>query len=82
LPNVIEVSEGIPFIELTDWNEEKLYSLKGDIVRRGVKAITGLNMPTFEKRRFQRGAVESQTFQEIFPETESQYRDTFAELYA
>ena len=55
LPNVIEVAEGIPFIELTDWDHEKLYGLKGEIVRRGVQAVTGFDMPVFEKCRFQRG---------------------------
>ena len=34
-----------------------LYSLKGEIVARGVKAITGLDMPVFSKRRFQHGAI-------------------------
>jgi hypothetical protein len=27
-----------------------LYALKGDIVRRGVEAVTSLTMPVFEKR--------------------------------
>ena len=36
---------------------EKLYALKGEIVARGVKAITGLEMPVFAKRRFQHGAL-------------------------
>lgn len=53
LPDVIDVAEGIPFIELTDWQHDKLYALKGEIVRRGVAAVTGLQMPIFEKRRFQ-----------------------------
>jgi len=44
-PNVIEVAEGIPFTALTDMSVEKLYSLKGEIVSRGVKAVTGLDMP-------------------------------------
>ena len=39
LPNVIEVAEGIPFIELTGWDHEKLYALKGEVVRRGVEAL-------------------------------------------
>jgi asparagine synthase (glutamine-hydrolysing) len=33
LPNVIEVAEGIPFIALTDWDHDRLYRLKGEIVR-------------------------------------------------
>src|SRR5512134_4207137 len=44
-PGVIEVAEGIPFTELTGLDVGKLYSLKREIVARGVKAITGLDMP-------------------------------------
>ena len=82
LPNVIEVSEGIPFIELTGWDESKLYALKGELVRRGVAAVTGLAMPTFEKRRFQHGAAGEATFASLFPTAERPYRQAFAELYA
>lgn len=82
LPNVIEVSEGIPFIELTNWDHGKLYELKGEVVRRGIEQITGHTMPIFEKRRFQRGAVEDATFDAIFPKNELPYRQAFAELYA
>jgi asparagine synthase (glutamine-hydrolysing) len=62
LPSVIEVAEGIPYIELTDWNHEKLYALKGEIVSKGIEAITGLHMPIFEKRRFQDGAAKERAF--------------------
>jgi asparagine synthase (glutamine-hydrolysing) len=62
LPNVIEVAEGIPFIELTDWDHEKLYALKGDIVAKGIEAVTGMHMPIFEKRRFQDGAAKERAF--------------------
>ena len=31
-------------------------SLKADIVREGVEAVTGIRMPVFPKRRFQAGA--------------------------
>ncbi|MDR8391842.1 asparagine synthase-related protein [Aliifodinibius sp. S!AR15-10] len=82
LPNVIEVSEGIPFIQLTDWSEEELYALKGEIVQRGVKQITGIDMPVFPKRRFQHGTVTSETFNELFPENETEYRSYFSSLYA
>lgn len=74
LPNVIEVAEGIPFIELTDWDHSRLYALKGEIVRRGVEAITGLTMPIFEKRRFQRGAVDAAQFEQLFQHSEADYR--------
>jgi asparagine synthase (glutamine-hydrolysing) len=81
LPNVIDVAEGIPFIELTDWSHEKLYALKGDIVRRGVKAVTGFEMQVFEKRRFQRGAAGEEEFSRLFPESESDYRRVFVEMH-
>jgi len=81
LPNVIDVAEGIPFIELTDWSHDRLYGLKGDVVRRGVKAVTGFEMPVFEKRRFQRGAVDRDGFESLFPSEESAYRREFATAY-
>jgi asparagine synthase (glutamine-hydrolysing) len=62
LPSVIEVAEGIPFIELTDWDHEKLYALKGKIVSEGIDAVTGMHMPIFEKRRFQDGAAKERAF--------------------
>ena len=82
LPNVIEVAEGIPFIQLTNWSEEALYALKGEITQKGVKAITGFDMPVFEKRRFQRGAIPESTFKELFPGGEMEYRAYFHSLYA
>lgn len=81
LPNVIEVSEGIPFIDMTNWDHEKLYDLKGDLVRRGVKAITGIDMPVFPKRRFQHGAVRGQTFGTVFPSQDLDYRKEFRRIY-
>ena len=81
LPNVIEVAEGIPFVELTEWDNERLYALKGEIVWRGVKAVTGFSMPVFEKRRFQHGAVEPARFDELFPKHEAAYRKAFTRLF-
>ncbi len=81
-PNVIDVAEGIPFVELTDWDHEKLYELKGEITRRGVESVTGLTMPVFEKRRFQRGAVGGEGFSEIFPKYEAEYRTLFSKVFA
>ncbi len=82
LPNVIEVSEGIPFIQLTDWKHEELYALKGDIVQRGIKAVTGMEMPVFPKRRFQHGAINEEGYNELFPDNEITYRNYFRSLYA
>ena len=80
-PNVIEVAEGIPFERLTDMSVEKLYSLKGEIVSRGVKAVTGLDMPVFAKRRFQHGAVSIERLRQRTSGEESEYRRRFLELY-
>lgn len=81
LPNVIEVAEGIPFIEMTGWDHEKLYELKGKIVSCGIKSITGIEMPVFPKRRFQHGAIDMSEFMKKFPESELEYRRTFQALY-
>ena len=80
-PNVIEVAEGIPFIQLTDYNVGRLYSLKGEIVSRGVKAITGIDMPVFPKRRFQHGALPKERLRSRFPEQEVIYRRQLSAIY-
>src|SRR5690606_36750229 len=77
-----EVAEGIPFIQLTGWDESELYKLKGDLVRRGARAVTGIAMPVHEKRRFQHGSTDVDTFRGLFPAEERSYRNAFAELYA
>ena len=81
LPNVIEVAEGIPFVELTDWRHDRLYALKGEVVRRGVKAVTGLDMPVYEKRRFQHGVVDGASFEQLFPKHEAAYRKALTAIY-
>jgi asparagine synthase (glutamine-hydrolysing) len=81
LPNVIEVSEGIPFIEMTNWDHNKLYDLKGQIVAEGVKTVTGLDMPVFAKRRFQHGAASPSAFKQHFPDKEIAYRREFLSRY-
>lgn len=80
-PGVIEVAEGIPFVQLTDYQVDKLYSLKGDIVARGIKAVTGLDMPVFAKRRFQHGALPKETLRRHLPEQEAVYRKCFMKMY-
>ncbi|PYK57371.1 MAG: asparagine synthase, partial [Verrucomicrobia bacterium] len=81
-PSVIEVAEGIPFVTLTDMSVEKLYALKGEIVSRGVKAITGFDMPIFPKRRFQHGAVPREKLRLRLPEQEVEYRRRLSAIYA
>jgi asparagine synthase (glutamine-hydrolysing) len=80
-PSVIEIAEAIPFAALTGMSVEKLYALKGEIVRRGVKAITGLEIPIFAKRRFQHGAVPVDRLRQRLSGQESDYRKQFLALY-
>lgn len=82
VPSVIDVAEGIPFIALTDWQPERLYALKGEIVRRGVAALAGLEMPIFPKRRFQHGAAERPAGDSWLPDDPAVYRNAFASLYS
>jgi asparagine synthase (glutamine-hydrolysing) len=81
-PSVIEVAEGIPFRALTNYDVPALYALKGDIVSRGIRAVTGFEMPVFPKRRFQHGALPAATLRESLGGTEQTYRKTFHDLYS
>jgi asparagine synthase (glutamine-hydrolysing) len=81
MPRLIEIAEGIPFIELTGYSHERLYQLKGELVAAGVKAVTGLDLPRFEKRRFQHGVAGRALFDELFPTSEAVYRRAFHALY-
>jgi asparagine synthase (glutamine-hydrolysing) len=81
LPNVVEVSEGIPFIELTNWDHEALYRLKGEVVSHGVRAVTGFEMPVFEKRRFQHGVAQESLLKGHFPEHPAVYRRLYQSIF-
>jgi asparagine synthase (glutamine-hydrolysing) len=81
-PSVIAVAEAIPFAELTEGSHERLYALKGEIVGRGVRAVLGIEMPVFPKRRFQHGSVASKDVERLFPQDEAIYRRQFQTLYA
>jgi asparagine synthase (glutamine-hydrolysing) len=81
-PSVIEVAEAIPFASLTGYDVPTLYGLKGEIVRRGVKAVTGFDMPVYAKRRFQQGAFAAGVLPPALVETERIYRQMFARLHA
>lgn len=80
-PNVIAVAEGIPFTELTGMSVEKLYRLKGEIVARGVKSVTGFDMPVVGKRRFQHGATSVARLRQQVPAREADLRNQFLALY-
>jgi len=81
LPNVIAVAEAIPFIELTDWQHDKLYALKGEVMRRGVEAITEVTMPVFPKRRFQHGAAGPGAAASLFPRQAAEYRAAYDRVF-
>lgn len=80
-PNVIAVAEAIPFIKLTDYSVERLYELKGEIVSRGIAAVTGVKMPVYPKRRFQHGALPVDSLRSHLPLREAEYRRQFLSLY-
>lgn len=80
-PSVMEVAEGIPFIELTRYDVPTLYSLKGEVVSRGIRRVMGLEMPVFEKRRFQHGALSREGLRSMLPPQETHYRKQFLSLY-
>jgi asparagine synthase (glutamine-hydrolysing) len=81
-PSVIAVAEAVPFIELTGYDVARLYQLKGEIVGRGIRALTGLAMPVFPKRRFQHGALPASALREHLPFREAEYRRHFLSLYS
>lgn len=80
-PEVIAVAEAIPFIKLTNYSVERLYELKGEIVSRGIAAVTGMKMPVFPKRRFQHGAITKDALRGKLPFREAEYRKQFLSLY-
>lgn len=80
-PHVIAVAEAIPFIELTQYDVPRLYALKGEIVRRGIQAVTGMQMIAFEKRRFQHGALPQEALRRHLPYAEAEYRRQFLSMY-
>jgi asparagine synthase (glutamine-hydrolysing) len=80
-PEVIAVAEAVPFVELTQYDVARLYELKGEIVSRGIRALTGFDMPIFPKRRFQHGALPEDVLHVRLPSREAEYREQFHSLY-
>jgi asparagine synthase (glutamine-hydrolysing) len=80
-PGVIAVAEAIPFAELTGGSHERLYDLKGEVLARGLQQVTGLTLPVFPKRRFQRGAVPEEVFGRHFAIHPLAYRRHLLGLY-
>jgi len=80
-PRVVAVAEAIPFAELTRGSHEALYRLKGEVLARGLRQVTGLELPVFPKRRFQHGAATSAVFASRFGVHPLRYRRHFLEIY-
>jgi len=80
-PRVVAVAEAIPFLALTNYDVERLYELKGEVVRNGIEAVTGFKMRVFEKRRFQHGALPESALRGVLPFEEAAYRKQFLSLY-
>ncbi len=53
--SVIAAALAIPFETVLGGSVERLYTLKAEVVRTGVQAVTGVTMPVAPKRRFQDG---------------------------
>ena len=57
--SVIAAAAAIPFEQVLGGSIERLYTLKQDVVRAGVRTVLGIDMPVNPKRRFQDGAGSS-----------------------
>jgi asparagine synthase (glutamine-hydrolysing) len=75
--SVIAEALAIPFEQVVDGHEERLSTLKQDVVRAGIAALTGVDMPINQKRRFQDGA--SGTFRQRV--TKAWCRRTFSRIW-
>ena len=80
-PAVVRVATSIPFADLSGGSHETLYSLKGEIARRGVHQVLGMELPVFPKRRFQEGATSPSVFALRFEADPESYRNHFLELH-
>jgi asparagine synthase (glutamine-hydrolysing) len=80
-PPVVAAAEAIPFAALTAGSHAALYALKGEVLRRGVAAVAGLELPVFPKRRFQDGAMPETAAGRAFALPPERYRGHFFALH-
>ncbi|MDH5233895.1 MAG: asparagine synthase-related protein, partial [Gemmatimonadota bacterium] len=81
-PALVELAASLPWDALTGYDTDRLYALKGEIVASGVRAVTGVAMPVFTKRRFQHGALAADAMRSALPWSEADYRRRFLARYA
>ncbi len=55
--------------------------MKGEVLRRGIARLTGVDMPIFPKRRFQHGAVADDDAARRFARHPDVYRRHFLDLH-
>lgn len=80
-PRAVAVAEAIPFARLTNGSHNALYALKGEVLRRGTRQVLGRELPVFPKRRFQRGALSDELFEQRIANEPGRYRRHFLSLY-
>ena len=80
-PGVVAVAEAIPFADLAQGSTTRLYALKPELVARGIRAVLGIEMPVFPKRRFQRGATTLEAAARLYAADEAAYRRRFFAQY-
>ncbi len=78
---VIQIASAIPFRELVQGSKERLYQLKGDITKAGVKSITGFEMPIFPKARFQRSSMSEDVYKMKLTFTKAECKTIFNRIY-
>ena len=76
------LATAIPFAELAAGDHQRLYSLKGEILARGVREVLGLELPVFAKRRFQHGATSREVFESKFGLSPAAYRAHFLSRFS
>jgi asparagine synthase (glutamine-hydrolysing) len=80
-PAVVAAAEAIPFRELAQGSHEALYAIKGEALARGLKKVTGLDLPVYPKRRFQHGAAPEEVARRLFDHPPARYRRHLLSLY-
>jgi asparagine synthase (glutamine-hydrolysing) len=80
-PALVQLGTAIPFDALTHGSHETLYGLKGEVMGRGVTKVLGLELPIFEKKRFQEGATSPAVFASRFDAPPEAYRSHYLEQH-
>jgi asparagine synthase (glutamine-hydrolysing) len=76
-PELVRIGTAIPFDELTQGSHQSLYKLKGEVMGRGLELVLGLELPIFDKRRFQEGSTPAAVFEHRFGSDPDSYRDYY-----